>query len=125
MIGYTPEEHYEDPDLSLKLVHPEDKHLISAVAEEKTAIDKPLVLRWVCKDGHVIWAELNNVPIFDEAGNLIAIEGIARDITERKKAEEVLREKLDELKAVNKISVALRSANTLDEMLMFPRFAGH
>lgn len=85
MIGYTPEEHYEDPDLSLKLVHPEDKHLISAVAEGKTAIDKPLVLRWVCKDGHVIWAELNNVPIFDEAGNLIAIEGIARDITERKK----------------------------------------
>ena len=28
------------------------------------------------------------VPIYDEAGNLVATEGIARDITERKQAEE-------------------------------------
>src|SRR5215212_7816731 len=28
IIGYTPEEHYADPELRFKLVHPDDRHLI-------------------------------------------------------------------------------------------------
>ena len=28
ITGYSPEEHYADPDLGLKRVHPEDKHLL-------------------------------------------------------------------------------------------------
>jgi PAS domain S-box-containing protein len=34
---------------------------------------------------------MQNVPIYDKAGNLVAIEGIARDITERKRAEDLFR----------------------------------
>jgi PAS domain S-box-containing protein len=37
------------------------------------------------------------VPIYDDAGNLTALEGIARDITERKRAEAELRETRDYL----------------------------
>ena len=54
--------------------------------------EEPLVLRWYRKDGGLIWTEQRNKPIYDEAGNVIAMEGIARDITKRKLAEEALRQ---------------------------------
>ena len=88
ITGYTPEEHYADPDLGFKLVHPDDRHLLSAVPNSLVNQDKPLVLRWVKKDGNVLWTEQRNLFIYDNEGDLIAIEGIARDITERKLYEE-------------------------------------
>jgi GAF domain-containing protein len=40
-----------------------------------------------------------------------------RDITDRVRAEEQIKQRLAELEAVNQISTALRAAQTLDEML--------
>ncbi len=90
MTGFTPEEHYADPDLGFKLVHPEDRHLLKTAVRGEAPSAQSIVLRWVRKDGFVIWTEQHNTPIFNDEGNLIAIEGIARDITERKRAEEAL-----------------------------------
>jgi PAS domain S-box-containing protein len=90
MTGYTPEEHYADPDLGLKLVHPDDRSLLQATTTGEVEAGRPLALRWVRKDGTVIWTEQRNVPIYDEAGRLVALEGIARDITAQKQAEEAL-----------------------------------
>lgn len=88
ITGYTPEEHYADPDLGVKLVHPDDMPLLASLLTGSIeAMHRPVVLRWRCKDGHVIWTEQRNVPVLDEAGRVIAIEGIARDITAQKLAE--------------------------------------
>jgi PAS domain S-box-containing protein len=93
ITGYTPEECYADPDLGFRLVHPEDRPLLEAAIQANTTpVGKSPPVRWVRKDGEIVWTEPRNVPIFDEAGNLIAIEGIARDITERRRAEDALRE---------------------------------
>jgi PAS domain S-box-containing protein len=90
VTGYTPEEHYADPLLGFKLVHPDDRHLLKTLADNPAAANKPLILRWRKKDGTIMWTEQTNTLIFDNSGNLIAIEGIARDITERKQTEEAL-----------------------------------
>jgi diguanylate cyclase (GGDEF)-like protein/PAS domain S-box-containing protein/putative nucleotidyltransferase with HDIG domain len=45
-----------------------------------------------CKDGSTIWAEVKAVLIRDSDGRPIGIQGVTRDITERKKADEALRE---------------------------------
>lgn len=95
IVGYTPDEHYSDPELGFKIVHPDDRYLLEKLLEGKIPCDRPLVLRWIHKNGSVIWTEQRNVPIYDEQGNMIALEGIARDITDRKKAEEE-REKLQQ-----------------------------
>ncbi|MBN1579252.1 MAG: PAS domain S-box protein [Anaerolineae bacterium] len=87
ITGYTPQEHYADPQLGFKLVHPEDQPLLESMIRSPGSFDRPLVLRWRRKDGTMIWTEQHNVPIYDQAGNLVAFEGIARDITERKRAE--------------------------------------
>ena len=88
VTGYTPEEHYADPDLGWKLVHPDDRHLLEAASKDLSPGSKTIELRWRKKDGSVIWTEQRNLPIFDGAGNVIALEGMARDITERKRNED-------------------------------------
>ena len=100
ITGYTPEDHYADPDLGLKIVHPDDRPLLEQYFQSGGVFRQPIVLRWVKKDGTLIWTEQRNVPIYDEAGNLVALEGIARDVTERKQAEETLRAREAELAAV-------------------------
>jgi len=89
IAGYTPEDHYADPDLGFKLVHPDDR-IILENSTHKTQ-GEPVILRWVKKDGKIIWTEQRNVLIFDTAGNPFAIEGIATDITMQKEAEQELK----------------------------------
>ncbi len=50
-------------------------------------------------DGTLVVLENNAVPIFDGDGNLLGYRGVARDITERKKAMEELQKSRDELHA--------------------------
>ncbi|MBI2939284.1 MAG: PAS domain S-box protein [Chloroflexi bacterium] len=89
ITGYTSEEFYADPDLVLKVIHPDDRGLIEQLSEED--LSEPIVVRNLRRNGTLIFTEQRVVPIYDEAGCLIAIEGIARDITERKRAEEQIR----------------------------------
>jgi PAS domain S-box-containing protein len=88
IIGYTPEEHYADPELRFKIVHPDDRHLIEEALRSPESL---ITVRWLRKDGELIWIEQRTKAIYDGAGESVAIEGIARDITERKRVEEALR----------------------------------
>ena len=79
ITGYSPADHYADPDLGLKLIHPDDRPVLAALLEASPG-PSTLPLRWIRKDGTVIWTEQRNTPVYDESGELVAIEGIAREI---------------------------------------------
>lgn len=91
ILGYTPDEFYADPDLFLKFIHLDDQAALLPASAQEVPLAEPFSLRWVRKDGTVAWIAHRNVPLNDQAGNLIAVEGIARDVTERKQLEETLR----------------------------------
>jgi len=116
ITGYTPEECYADPDLGLKLVHPDDRPLLEAYSRGERAFEEPLVLRWVRKDGETVWIEQRNVPIYNEAGNLVAMEGIARDVTDRKWAEKTLRQHAGRLKTLHEIDRAILAARSPEDI---------
>lgn len=109
ITGYTPQEHYNDPSLFKSLIYPEDEHLLDIKAYSKTDFLKPLIIRWKKKDGNVIWLEQRNIPVYDIDGNIIAIEGIAHDITEKRK-DEILKQ------AIYTIASATNSTQNLDEL---------
>ena len=88
MIGYTSEELYADPDLVLKIGHRDDQPQLEKYFKGEDEFGKPIVFRWIHKDGTLVWTEHQNVPVYDKGGNLVAVEGIARDVSERKTLEE-------------------------------------
>jgi PAS domain S-box-containing protein len=89
--GYSPEDFYNDPSLEFALIHPEDRGMFDALQWGSLPNVPSIVLRWLKKDGTICWAEHRWAPVCDQSGNLVGIEGVARDITEQMKAEEDLR----------------------------------
>lgn len=89
--GYTPEEHYADPELIVKVIHPDEHMSLKGLVERLEASEEPMTMRWIRKDGAVIWVEIQSRVIYDARKNIVAVEGIVRDITDRKESEEALR----------------------------------
>jgi PAS domain S-box-containing protein/putative nucleotidyltransferase with HDIG domain len=90
VTGYPREDFYADPDLVYKLVHSEDHVLLQEALNGQFPRGTAVIMRWVRKDGTLLWAEARYASVYDEANRLIAVEVIARDITERKQAEEMV-----------------------------------
>jgi PAS domain S-box-containing protein len=79
LTGFTPEELYTDPALALKLVHHDDRAIVHDLLARGTG-RVPVLVRWLRKDGSTIWVEQRNTPVFNSSRELVAVEGIAREI---------------------------------------------
>ena len=87
LTGYSPEAFYSDPELSLRIVHPEDRPVLDPILRGEGPDVGMSVLRWVSKARTIVWIEQHYVMV-REHGRLVAIEYIARDITSRRLLEE-------------------------------------
>ena len=79
---------------SLARVHAEDREKAKAAVAALTPDNSTyrVTIREVRGDGETIWLERTGRGFFDEAGNLVKVIGMAVDVTERKRAEDLVRE---------------------------------
>ncbi len=89
ITGFTPEELYDDPSRASGLI---DSGQLGEIKERFRAgrLSEPVDVAVRRKDGTVIWISQQLTLVRDESGVLVAVEGIARDITEHKVAAEQL-----------------------------------
>ncbi|MBZ4421570.1 PAS domain S-box protein [Myxococcus sp. RHSTA-1-4] len=91
-LGFGPVEHYADPGLWYQRVHPEDRALLEQLLEAPQPVQgAPVVVRFLHPDGRTLWLEHVVAPVMDASGRVVAVEGLARDITVRREAEEALK----------------------------------
>lgn len=90
LTGYRPEEYYNNPGIHNLLFDPENQVDPNCVNPSLNSFEKPIICRLRTKDGKLIWCEQSNVPIRNSQDEIVAIEGIARNINEQKTFEEKL-----------------------------------
>jgi PAS domain S-box-containing protein len=92
LLGYQPQEVLGKTPFDL--MPPEEAQRVAGVLEPLLAAQQPLVaLENVNrhKDGRLVVFETNSAPFFDAEGQFEGYRGVDRDITERKRAERLLR----------------------------------
>jgi len=95
ITGYTQQELSSNPGILLNLKRRKRKGLERELSPEAFAPISEVL--FPCKDGQLIWLEQKTNIVTDSEGKVVALEGIARDITKRKQAEQELKSKTEEL----------------------------
>lgn len=93
VFGYAPEEFYNTPQFARRVVHPSWHEYFEQHWSRLLLGDMPPTYEFqiVHKSGEIRWVNQRNILVRDEGGDIIAIEGIVTDVTERKNSEEELR----------------------------------
>ena len=101
LVGYTIEDFQQDPLLIQKITHPEDRHInIEAVKRLKETGFIEREFRIICKDGSLKWVQDRGEMVYDEENQPIKVEGVMRDITKRKKAENKMESNKEKYKTI-------------------------
>ncbi len=108
ILGYGADEFLAtDPTT---LIHPDDLPAFCATFAEAVATHRGwqnVVLRWRHRDGSYRSLESSASPIFDRQGELVGFQGVDRDITERMRAEQALRESEERHRLISGVTTDL------------------
>jgi PAS domain S-box-containing protein len=118
LLGYMPEELVGH--LAYEFFHPDD--LAQIRKSHATILDLPVTYtvayRHRCKDGHYIWLETTCRTIRDQqTGAVLEIQSASRDITERKRAEEALRQQVKREQLMTRMTQRIHQSLNLEEIL--------
>ncbi|MDH3975300.1 MAG: PAS domain S-box protein [Deltaproteobacteria bacterium] len=93
ITGYSPEEYARDSHLWIKMVHPGDVELVADFFSDlmKKGKSKRIEHRIIHKKGNIIWVLNQCTVTTNDMGETERADGIILDITEKKKAEDSLK----------------------------------
>lgn len=116
LMGYKEEDILGTP--AINLIHPEDRKEIFKIARQGFGNGEANAeFRFRHKDGHWVWLESRGKVFTDHEGNKKGLI-ISRDITERKRTEKKLKERIKELTCVYKIYEVIQQIDLeLEEVL--------
>jgi PAS domain S-box-containing protein len=106
LTGYSPAEFSSNPKLLTEITHPEDKKIVeihySNVREENGPDN--LEFRIITKTGEICWISHSCSPMYTREGEYVGRRGTNRNITERIRAEDALRENERRLREVQEMA---------------------
>ena len=90
LLGYSPAEWQDDPELFGKLLHPDDKDEVLARAKRKSsdAAPRKTEYRLLARGGGVVWVTKRSRPFAAPKGKPLYTQTLLIDIGERKRADE-------------------------------------
>ena len=103
LLGYEPEDALGAT--FPRFVSRKEEERLSGTVKSIFSSRKPfrgIETKHIHKDGHNVFLETSGVPIVNSKGEFIGYRGVCRDITERKQAEEALRQRTKDLERSNK-----------------------
>jgi PAS domain S-box-containing protein len=125
LLGLEPKEGPVETELFFRHVHPEDLHQLRRALEEvfKSGDEFNYEMRIIRTDGQIRWLAAIARLLRDEAGQPVRMIGVNFDITERKRAEEALRERMKEISCLYAVSRDIQEDLSIDELCR--RAVGH
>lgn len=102
ILGFTPEEWLADPEMYKNRLHPEDRDRVLTELLLSYSEGGPFTAeyRMFSKSGRVVWLNDQSRAVYDSQGQPLFVQGVALDITNRKKTEEALLEANNKLRAL-------------------------
>lgn len=104
VTGYSAAEFLEDPGLFSRIIHPEDRSLVEKHLTEPLDIEQgcpqSLDFRIVNRNGEVLWINHVCQLVRGEGGKPLGRRASHRDITQRRRAEDALRESEERYKTL-------------------------
>lgn len=116
VLGYPPGAFYADPGLMARIVHPDDRHILQP-DPGAPQVAELIFMRLCHADGHWVWIEQRSTPVFDAEGTLVAVEGMARDVTDWRAAQASLARLNRVLRTLTGANAALVRAGSEAELL--------
>lgn len=119
VTGYEAEEFYANEELWMQMIVPEDRDMvIQRLAQVLQGNDvPPIEHRIIRKDGVLRWVSDTIILFKDTNAQLLSYEGVIKDITDRKEAEDSLRRANRALKTLSAGNIALVRAKDEDALL--------
>lgn len=113
LTGYTPEEFYNQPEVWMNAMHPDDAKIFYQLLQERIEknITTPVEFRMYHKDGRLRWVEETGTTIELSDGTVI-FQGVTRDVTARHNAREKLIYYSNFERLINEFSLKLMNATT-------------
>ena len=91
---------YREPRSFIEAIHPEDRAAVVQALQRDPERGFDIEYRLLRPDGSSRWIWDRGVPIKDKAGHIYRLAGIAEDITERKLAEEAMKQAEDRIRLI-------------------------
>jgi PAS domain S-box-containing protein len=115
LTGFSATELMEDAAVLERLIGAARLKKADATANVATS-STASVVQVIGRGGSIGWTEYNLVPVYDEHGNITAVEGVARDVTERVTAAGAVEQRALEQAALARVGQAALTADVLSDL---------
>ena len=116
LFGFSEDGPLEGEEMQDRYVNLEDRQRFQELIAHEEVV-RNFEVQMPRRDGEIIWVSSNARAVRDRSGRVVFYEGTFNDITTRKRTEEDLRTRSEELTTLFELLTCLRKAKSSDEML--------